>query len=92
MKSYERCLQGDFQHVIVLERMYEELRRRPQRSKELPPEEVDDGDDEIGDSEAEDGEKGGEAMEVEVPRKNNEPILDEEGFQLVQGKGRRKRI
>ena len=88
VKSYERCLQGDFQHITVLEEMYQKLKRGPRNDIALksPPQEVDDDEDEEDELDNEDG----EAMDVETPSLNDGPIIDEDGFQLVQGKGRRK--
>lgn len=88
VKSYELCVQGDFQHITVLEEMYQKLKRQPRNDKALspPPQEVDDDEDE----EVEINNKTGEAMQVETSNQNDGPILDEDGFQLVQGKGRRK--
>ncbi len=87
VKSYERCLQGDFQHIAVLEEMYQKLKGRPRNDTALkaPHQEVDDEEDD-DDDDREDG----EAMEVETTSQNDGPIVDEDGFQLVQGKGRRK--
>lgn len=90
MKSYELCLQGDFKHVENLERMYDALKRRP---KQQPQIEVEDEEDDSGE-EMEEGEgdsstgregRDGQGMEVD-----NAPVIDEDGFQLVQGKGRRR--
>ena len=81
------CLKGDFAHVAVLEEIYERLKRQPRVDKrvEAPSQEVDEdeeGDaDEVGD---------GETMVLDPPPAKPEPIIDEEGFQLVQGKGRKK--
>jgi hypothetical protein len=68
--------------------MYQKLKRRPRNDTALisPPQEVDDDEDEEDDVTNEDG----EAMDVETPVRNDGPIIDEDGFQLVQGKGRRK--
>jgi len=84
------CLKGDFAHVAVLEEMYEKLQRRPRgdKSVEAPSQETDEEVEE----EDEDGDKAedGEAMEVDPRPTKPEPMVDEDGFQLVQGKGRRK--
>jgi pre-rRNA-processing protein TSR2 len=88
------CLKGDFAHVAVLEEMYEKLQRRPRgdKSVEAPSQEVDDDDDDEEEEEEgeEDGVEHGEAMEVDTRSTKLEPIVDEDGFQLVQAKGRRK--
>jgi pre-rRNA-processing protein TSR2 len=87
------CLKGDFAHMEVLEEMYEKLQRRPRgdQSVEAPSQEVDDDDDDDGEEEKlEDGVEDGEAMEIDTRPTKLEPIVDEDGFQLVQGKGRRK--
>jgi len=83
------CLKGDFAHVAVLEEMYEKLQRRPREDKgiEAPSQEVDDEDEE--EEEDEDGDAL-EAMDVDSRPTKSEPVVDEDGFQLVQGKGRRK--
>jgi len=83
------CLKGDFAHVAVLEEMYEKLQRQPRANKsvEAPSQEVDDDDEE---EEEEEGLEDGEAMEVDPRPTKSEPVVDEDGFQLVQGKGRRK--
>jgi len=85
------CLKGDFAHVAVLEEMYEKLHRRPRgdKSVEAPSQEVDDDEEEEEEGE-EDGVEHGETMEVDTRPTKLEPIVDEDGFQLVQGKGRRK--
>jgi hypothetical protein len=85
VKSYQLCLQGDFQHIARLEEIYQTLKRRPPviATKE-EVNEVDD-DEEVDD----DGKEEGEAMEIEKPEKAV-PIIDEDGFQLVQGRGRRR--
>jgi pre-rRNA-processing protein TSR2 len=83
------CLKGDFAHVAVLEEMYEKLHRRPRADKsvEAPSQEADEEEDDDG----EEGEvEHAEAMEVDTRPTKLEPIVDEDGFQLVQGKGRRK--
>ena len=86
------CLKGDFAHVAVLEEMYEKLHRRPRADKsvEAPSQEVDDEDDDDDDEGEEAGVEHGEAMEVDTRPTKLEPMVDEDGFQLVQGKGRRK--
>ena len=95
VKSYERCRQGDFQHLVVLEEMYEKLRRRPRSDtvmKPHPQDEVDE-DDEDDDDEEPDEEEQGEAMDLEPSRdanRNEGPVIDDDGFQLVQGKGKRR--
>lgn len=84
------CLKGDFAHVAVLEEMYEKLKRRPRADKsiEAPSQEVDD--DEVEEEDDEDTMGDGEEMDVDPRPTKSEPIVDEDGFQLVQGKGRRK--
>jgi hypothetical protein len=57
---------------------------------------VDDGEDDSGDEMEDDEETGaddGQAMAVDAASRGavNVPIVDEDGFQLVQGKGRRRR-
>jgi len=80
----------------VLEEIYQKLKRRPRNDTALepPPQEVDDDeDDEYEDDEYDEDEidnEDGETMDVETPGQNDGPIIDEDGFQLVQGKGRRK--
>ena len=88
VKSYERCVQGDFQHITVLEEIYQKLKRRPRNdiALEPPPQEVDDDEEEEDEIDNEDG----EPMDVDLPSRNAGPIIDEDGFQLVQGKGTRK--
>lgn len=87
-------MQGDFQHISVLEEIYDRLKRRPRNDQELnpPPQESinDDNDDDDEDTENNEAEDDAEAMDVEASRANNGPIIDEDGFQLVQGKGRRR--
>jgi pre-rRNA-processing protein TSR2 len=94
VKSYERCLQGDFQHITVLEELYEKLRRRPRNDTALKSpsqDDVEEGDDDDDDGgTVEDEEEDGEAMDVETSQENSGPIIDEDGFQLVQGKGKRR--
>jgi hypothetical protein len=85
VKSYQLCLQGDFQHIARLEEIYQTLKRRPPviaTKEEIN--QVDD-DEEVDD----DGKEEGEAMEIEKPEKAV-PIIDEDGFQLVQARGRRR--
>ena len=84
------CLKGDFAHVAVLEEMYEKLQRRPRgdKSVEAPSQETDDDEEEDDDDGDTVGD--GEAMDVDPRPTKSEPIVDEDGFQLVQGKGRRK--
>lgn len=89
MKSYEACLAGEFEHVERLERVYESLRRRPRQEVKV---QVEDEESESGEEMTEedtreggaDG-KDGQGMEVD-----DGPVVDEDGFQLVQGKGRRR--
>ena len=85
MRSYELCLKGDFEHVERLERVYEGLKRRPQQETSIQLEE-EDGESESGEEmEEEEGGKEGQGMEVD-----NGPVIDDDGFQLVQGKGKRR--
>jgi hypothetical protein len=90
VKSYELCLQGDFKHVENLERMYDALRRRP---KQQPRIEVEDEEDDSG-GEMQEGEEdsstGGDGKDKQGMEVDNAPVIDEDGFQLVQGKGRRR--
>jgi pre-rRNA-processing protein TSR2 len=58
-----------------------------------PPQDEVDEDDEDDEDEDVDEEEGGEAMDLEPPRDasiNEGPIIDDDGFQLVQGKGKRR--
>jgi hypothetical protein len=90
VKSYELCLQGDFKHVDNLERMYEALKRRPKQQPKIEVEgEEDDSGEEIEDGQEEisTGGDGGEGQGMDV---DNRPVIDEDGFQLVQGKGKRR--
>lgn len=89
LKSYERCLQGDFQHVTVLEELYEKLRRQPRNDTAMKPPPQSD-DDEEDEDDVDEEQEGGEAMDVEIVQENKGPIVDEDGFQLVQGKGKRR--
>ena len=66
--------------------MYEKLKRRPRNDAALKEPHQETEDEEDDDDEEEDGEK----MEVETLSQNDGPMVDEDGFQLVQGKGRRK--
>jgi hypothetical protein len=84
VKSYQLCLKRDFQHIARLEEIYQTLKRRP--PVVATKEEVQEVDNE---EEAEDYENEGEAMQIEKPEKAV-PIIDEDGFQLVQGRGRRR--
>lgn len=83
IKCYQLCLQGDFQHITRLEEIYQKLKKRPPVA--VTKEEVE----EVEEDEAVDGAEEGEAMQIERPEKTG-PIIDEDGFQLVQGKGRRR--
>jgi pre-rRNA-processing protein TSR2 len=91
--SYEKCAQGDYQHIEVLEQMYQNLQRQPRsdviinQPDESQEDDDDDEDDEMETDENGDGDHQG-AMEVETSQ-NIGPIIDEEGFELVQ-KGRRR--
>jgi hypothetical protein len=85
VKSYQLCLQGDFHHIARLEEIYQTLKRRPPVI--ATKEEVQEVDEEV---EVDDDEKEeGEAMQIEKPEKAV-PIVDEDGFQRVQGRGRRR--
>jgi pre-rRNA-processing protein TSR2 len=87
-------LNGDFQHVAVLEQIYQDLKKRPRSDKvaQPPQTDVDDADGDSGD-EMEDEGGDGQAMAVDETSREaaNAPIVDEDGFQLVQGKGRRRK-
>jgi pre-rRNA-processing protein TSR2 len=78
-----------------LEEIYQSLKKRPRGDKVVQPPSQVDGDDESGDEmdEEENEIQDGQAMAVDAsPREDaNLPIVDEDGFQLVQGKGRRRR-
>lgn len=84
VKSYQLCVQGHFQHITRLEEIYQKLKKRPPvTATKEEVEEVDEEEEEV------DGEAEGEAMQIESPERSG-PITDEDGFQLVQGKGRRR--
>ena len=88
MKSYEACLAGEFEHVERLERVYESMMRRPRQEVKV---QVEDQESESGEMSEEDTRQGdadgkdGQGMEVD-----DGPVIDEDGFQLVQGKGKRR--
>ena len=69
--------------------MYEKLKGRKRNDRVLPSPSQDVDEDEA-EEEIEDQDEDGEAMEVDQSTSaKQEPIIDEDGFQLVQ-KGRRK--
>ena len=76
----------------ALDELYQKLRRRPRddRAVQSPPQEVEDHE---VDDDAEDGDSADrmdvEEMEVD-PALTQGPIIDEDGFELVQPKGRRR--
>lgn len=83
-------MQGDFQHVTALEQMYEKLKGRKRSDRILPSPSQDVDEDEVEEEIEDDEDEAAEAMEVDQPTSTKqEPIIDEDGFQLVQ-KGRRK--
>ena len=84
VKSYQLCLQGDFQHISRLEEIYQKLKKRPPVA--ATKEEVEEVDEE---NEGIDDDNGAEAMQVEKAEKTG-PIVDDDGFQLVQGRRTRK--
>jgi len=94
VRSYEMCSKGDFANVAALEEMYERLKRQPRgdKSVEAPSQEVEDDEVEVEEGEGDEEETvlDGEAMAMDPPAPKSQPIVDEDGFQLVQGKGRRK--
>lgn len=96
MKSYERCLQGDFQHIAVLEEIYQKLQRRPREDKMLQPQFQEDIEDDENDEsdmnldESADENPAQPELNNPAASSDNRPIIDEDGFQLVQGKGRRR--
>ena len=83
--------------MSVLEHIYQNLKKRPRSDKVVqpPPQaEVDDADGDSGDEmEDDEGADDGQAMAVDETSREaaNVPIVDEDGFQLVQGKGRRRK-
>jgi hypothetical protein len=89
-------LKGEFAHVAVLDDMYQKLRRQtrtdqtqqPQLDGNVDNSMVDVTDDQGAEREGNDTEAG-QVMDVEPS--SNAPAVDEDGFQLVQGRGRRKR-
>jgi pre-rRNA-processing protein TSR2 len=95
VKSYELCGQGEFEHVERLERVYEGLRRRPRQEIKIQVEEEDDGGSESeGEEMQEEADNattnGGDGKDEQGMEVDNGPVVDEDGFQLVQGKGRRR--
>lgn len=84
------CVQGDFEHVERLESVYEALRRRPQQEMKIQAEEQ--GESEEGEelTEGEDTATDGDEKDEQAMKVDNGPVIDEDGFQLVQGKGRRR--
>lgn len=87
--------------VEALERKAEEVKRNGvQASQGGDLVEVEDDDDDFGEDDEEDLGSMDKAMEVDevpqlIPREmekeeRSEPMVDEEGFTLVQGKGRRR--
>jgi len=90
VQSYERCLVGDFAHLDVLDELFQKLRRRPRndQSVEAPSHEVDDDEGEGEDEDDDSSRMDVEEIDVE-PTSRQGPIIDDEGFELVQ-KGRRK--
>ena len=89
MKSYEACLAGEFEHVERLERVYESLRRRPRQEVKVQVEdEESESREEMSEEDTMQGDadgKDGQGMEVD-----DGPVIDEDGFRLVQGKGKRR--
>jgi len=84
VKSYQLCLQGNFQYISRLEEIYQNLKKRPPvAATKEEVEEVDDENEEV------DGDDGGELIQIEKAEKTG-PIVDEDGFQLVQGRRRQK--
>ena len=81
--------------MAILDDMYQNLQRRPRKDQVL--QEGDDDNDEMDDGETEEAEmtaaneedRKGSGMEVE-PSNCKGPIIDEDGFQVVQGRGKRK--
>jgi len=84
VKSYQLCLQGDFQYISRLEEIYQNLKKRlPVAATKEKVEEIDDENEELN------ADDGGESMQIEKAEKTG-LIVDEDGFQLVQGRRRRK--
>jgi hypothetical protein len=67
--------------------MYEKLQKRPRNDTTMKPPSQGEADDDEDDKEEMDDEEDDavEAMDVEKPQLNDGPIVDEDGFQLVQG-------
>jgi len=82
-------LVGDFAHVNLLDEMYQKLKRRPRNDKSIqsPSQEAEDDETEHEDDNATDR-MDVEEMDIDSLPKQG-PVIDEEGFELVQ-KGRRK--
>lgn len=78
--AFTECQEGRFEKI-------EQLKVQFQNSKPPPPKKV--VDDESDSSSGTDGEveEQGEAMEVDAPARQ-EPVIDDDGFELVQGKGK----
>lgn len=89
-------MKGSFEHIHHLEEVYEKVKKQPREDKTV--ELVEDDDEEENEKEDEIDDRGKEqdsavrdAMDVEPQFDNRGPITDEDGFQLVQGKTRRRR-
>jgi hypothetical protein len=76
--------------VNVLDEMYQKLRRRPRNDKamEAPTQEVDDDEEDAEDADDDSTQMDVDIMDVDSTAKQA-PIIDDEGFELVQ-KGRRR--
>jgi hypothetical protein len=96
VKSYERCLQGDFQHITILEEIYQNLQRHPLEDIAIQPqsqeaiEDDEDDESEMDVDETVDENPAQPNLNALASSSSNGPIIDEEGFQLVQTKGRRR--
>lgn len=78
-----------------MEEIYQNLKKRPRGDKVVQPPPQVEGDDESGEEmdEEENEAEEGQAMALDTGLTENAhtPTVDEDGFQLVQGKGRRRR-
>jgi hypothetical protein len=87
-------VKGDFEHIVVLEELYQDLRRRSRLNQDHQLEDDSDSADAMDGQESNEkvtipnGEMEGLAIEVEPS--STMPLVDEDGFQLVQGRGRRR--
>jgi pre-rRNA-processing protein TSR2 len=102
IQLYKECAEGDFIHIDEMYGKYQEKEARRKAGLEpvtkINPTGIEDGDDEDDDDDDEDDdedewidEDNETQSDVSESQEKQGPILDDDGFELVQKKGNRRR-